>query len=101
MVFSAGAGAVGVAGAGVAGAGLEDAGADGAGAVAPAGSRMTEVLRSPPISASENDVIVNRTAIAPVILLSTVGVPMEPNTAWLPAPPNADPMELVGRRVGS
>ena len=27
-----------------------------------------------------------------VILPSTVGVPMEPKTAWLPAPPNAEPM---------
>ena len=31
-------------------------------------------------------------AMAPVILPSTVGVPIEPKTAWLPAPPKAEPM---------
>ena len=34
----------------------------------------------------------NNTDTAVVILLSTVGVPIEPNTAWEPAPPKAEPM---------
>src|SRR5581483_8962129 len=79
---------------GCAGAGA--AGAAGAGAVAAggaaAGSRTTELPPRPPSSASENDVIVKTMAMAPVILPSTVGVPIEPNTAWLPAPPKAEPM---------
>jgi hypothetical protein len=32
------------------------------------------------------------TATAVVTLPSRVGVPIEPNTAWLPPPPKADPM---------
>jgi len=36
--------------------------------------------------------MVKAMAIAVVILPRIVGVPMEPKTAWLPAPPNAEPM---------
>ena len=32
------------------------------------------------------------TATTPVILPSSVGVPIDPNTAWVPPPPNAEPM---------
>src|SRR5206468_7685858 len=82
----------GVGGAGAAGA----AGADPAGAGAAAGggaaSRTTELPRSPPRIASVNDVIVKTIAMPVVILPSKVGVPIDPNTAWLPAPPNAEPM---------
>jgi hypothetical protein len=42
--------------------------------------------------ASENEVSVKTMAIPVVIFPSRVGVPIEPNTAWLPAPPKADPM---------
>src|SRR5437870_989462 len=62
------------------------------GAGAGAGSRTTELARSPPRIASVNDVIVKTTAMPVVILPSSVGVPIDPNTAWLPAPPNAEPM---------
>jgi len=72
------------------GAGTEDE-AGGAGALPATGSRMTEP-RSPPSKARLNDVIANTIAIPVVIFPSTVGVPMEPKTAWLPAPPNAEPM---------
>ena len=34
----------------------------------------------------------NTIATTVVILPRIVGVPMEPNTAWLPPPPNAEPM---------
>src|SRR5256884_9935132 len=71
-----------------------DGAAAGPGAAAGGGavSRTTELLRPPPRSARLNDVRVKTTGIAPVILVSTVGVPIEPKTAWLPAPPNADPI---------
>src|SRR5437879_9805334 len=87
----------GVGDAGAAGAvGADSAGADlagaGAAAGAGAGSRTTELARSPPRIASVNDVIVKTTAMPVVILPSSVGVPIDPNTAWLPAPPNAEPM---------
>src|SRR5205823_2401403 len=78
-VVGAGTGADGVAG--------SEAGADTGGA-----SRTTDDVRSPPRIASENEVSVKMIAMTPVILPSTVGVPMEPNTAWLPAPPKAEPM---------
>src|SRR5262249_14548154 len=74
------------------------AGADGAaglaGALAGGGaaSRTTELPRSPPIIASVNDVSVNTMAIPGGILPSKVGVPLEPNNAWLPAPPKAEPI---------
>src|SRR4029453_13323748 len=77
-------GAAGSAGAGVAGA---------AGALAGAGaSRTTELPCSPPRMASENEGSAKTIAIPVVILPSSVGVPIEPNTAWLPAPPKAEPM---------
>src|SRR4030095_5433662 len=78
------------AGAGVAGgAGAGVAGAAGAGALAGGGaaSRTTELARSPPRMASVNDVIVKTIAMPVVILPRSVGVPIDPNTAWLPAPP--------------
>src|SRR5438094_4460681 len=88
-----GAGVAGVAGGGAVGAGVPGAaGAGVAGAVVGAGSRTTEPVRSPPSRARLNDVMVKRIAITAVILPTTVGVPIEPNTAWLPAPPNAEPM---------
>ena len=79
---------------GAAGAtGVGAAWAAGAGALAGgAASRMTELARSPPRMASVNDVRANTMAMPVVIFPSIVGVPMEPNTAWLPAPPNAEPM---------
>jgi len=43
-------------------------------------------------TASENDVTMKATATTVVILPRTVGVLMEPNTAWLPLPPKAEPM---------
>ena len=43
-------------------------------------------------TASEKDVTRKATATTDVILPRTVGVPMEPNTAWLPLPPKAEPM---------
>src|SRR5580765_8457319 len=65
-----------------------------AGALAGGGtaSRTTELPRSPPSIASVNDVSVKTMAMPVVILPSKVGVPIEPKTAWLPAPPNAEPM---------
>src|SRR2546427_2324828 len=84
---------LGVGGAGSAGAaGVGDAGAAGALAGGGAASRTTELPRSPPRIASVNDVIVKTIAMPVVILPSKVGVPIDPNTAWLPAPPNAEPM---------
>src|SRR2546423_1235385 len=84
---------------GAVGAGAEGAaGSEGADAGGPAGadtggaSRTTDEDRSPPRMASENEVSVKMMAMAPVILPSTVGVPIEPKTAWLPAPPKAEPM---------
>ena len=53
---------------------------------------MIVVPRLPPWEASQNDVIMKTIATPAVTLPSKVGVPMEPNTAWLPEPPNADPM---------
>src|SRR5262249_57370502 len=87
-----GAGVAGVAGAGVPGA-AGAPGAAGVGALAGGGaaSRTTELARSPPRMASVNDVIVKTIAMPVVILPRSVGVPIDPNTAWLPAPPNADP----------
>src|SRR5712664_983893 len=82
--------------------GAGDTGPAGAAGVVPAGagaldgggaaSRTTELARSPPRMASVNDVTANTMAMPVVIFPSSVGVPMEPNTAWLPAPPNAEPM---------
>src|ERR1700730_24893 len=43
-------------------------------------------------TARENEVTMKMTATTVVILPSTVGVPMEPKTAWLPLPPNAEPL---------
>src|ERR1700730_5298661 len=43
-------------------------------------------------TARENEVTMKMTATTVVILPSTVGVPMEPKTAWLPLPPKAEPM---------
>jgi len=42
----------------------------------------------------EPDEVIMKTAANPpqVALPSTVGVPIEPNTAWLPLPPKAEPM---------
>src|SRR5262249_36264197 len=79
-------GAVGVPGA------VGAVGAAGAGALTGGASRTTELARSPPSMASVNDVNVKTMAMPVVILPSKVGVPIEPNTAWLPAPPNAEPM---------
>src|SRR5581483_12130996 len=42
--------------------------------------------------ARAKEVIMKTIATAVVIFPRMVGVPMEPNTAWLPAPPNAEPM---------
>src|SRR4029453_11881826 len=75
---------VGAGGAGAAGAPGAGAGALAGGA---AGSRTTELARSPPRMASVNDVIVKTIAMPVVILPRRVGVPIDPNTAWLPAPP--------------
>src|SRR3989454_4392319 len=79
---------------GVVGAGADgDPGAGGvAGTDTGGASRTTDEDRSPPRIASENEVRVKMIAITPVILPSTVGVPIEPNTAWLPAPPKAEPI---------
>src|SRR5206468_5851525 len=91
----AGAGDAGVTGVGAAGPGaVGAAGAAGAGVLAGGGaaSRTTELARSPPRMASVNDVIVKTIAMPVVILPRSVGVPIDPNTAWLPAPPNAEPM---------
>ena len=63
------------------------AGAAGAGPVA-----GTTDLTCDDIFARLNEVIMNRIATAVVILPRIVGVPMEPKTAWLPPPPNAEPM---------
>ncbi len=41
---------------------------------------------------SPNEVIMKTAATTAVALPSTVGVPIEPNTAWLPLPPKAEPM---------
>src|SRR5512145_3522766 len=97
--FVAGAGAGGVDGAaagGVAGAGgaagAGDGDAAGAGAVAGAVAGMIDVDRLCASIDSENDVSMNSTATAVVSLPSTVGVLMDPKTAWLPVPPNAEPM---------
>src|SRR5262249_28358464 len=89
-----GAGVAGVAGGGGGRGGGGGGGAAGAGALAGGGaaSRTTELARSPPRMASVNDVIVKTIAMPVVILPRSVGVPIDPNTAWLPAPPNADPM---------
>src|SRR5437868_14473701 len=67
-VVGAGAGADGVAGSG--------AGADNGGA-----SRTTDDERPPPRNASENEGSVKMMAMTPGILPSTVGGPIEPNTA--------------------
>src|SRR5262245_25596089 len=79
--FVAGAGAAGVPGVG------DSAGAAGAGALAGTIDAGREES-----FASPNDVIMKRIAATVVILPRMVGVPMEPNTAWLPPPPNAEPM---------
>ena len=42
--------------------------------------------------ASQNEVSAKASATPVVSLPRSVGVPMDPNTAWLPAPPKADPM---------
>ena len=42
--------------------------------------------------ARANEVMAKRVATAPVIFPRMVGVPIEPNTAWVPAPPKAEPM---------
>ncbi len=60
----------------MAGAGL--AGAEGAEVV---GSRTIELERSPPSIARLNEVIVKTMATPVVTLPSSVGVPIEPNTA--------------------
>ena len=53
---------------------------------------MIVVARRCASIASENDVIMNTTATAVVSLPSTVGVPIDPKTAWLPEPPKAEPI---------
>ena len=82
-------------------AGAEGAGVEGA-RTSPArpgalGSRTTDDERSPPRMARLNDVTAKRSATLVVILPSSVGVPMEPNTAWLPAPPKAEPISAPCR----
>src|SRR5262249_47373034 len=77
--------------AGAPGAGASGAGAAGAGAVAGAVVGTTDIAREESF-ARLKDVIMNRIATAVVILPRIVGVPIEPKTAWLPPPPNAEPM---------
>jgi hypothetical protein len=100
----AGAGADGEEGAGVAGppgaAGGEVPGAAApgddpgvaAGAATGAVAGMIVVARRCARIARENDVNMNTTATAVVSLPSTVGVLIDPKTAWLPEPPKADPI---------
>src|SRR5215475_4571410 len=73
--------------------GAGDVGFEGAAGAALAGtSRITDTPGWEPRRARLKEVIRNRTATAVVILLSTVGVPMDPKTACEPAPPKAEPM---------
>ena len=69
--------------------GAAGAGVSAAGAGALAGT--TDCARDESF-ARLNEVIMNTIATTVVILPRIVGVPMEPNTAWLPPPPNAEPM---------
>src|SRR6185369_685629 len=62
-----------------------------AGAAAGAVAGMIVVARRCARIARENDVSMNTTATAVVSLPSTVGVLIDPKTAWLPEPPNAEP----------
>src|SRR5712664_745533 len=64
--------------------------AAGAGAVVPAGGAglTTEPRSEPPRIVSANEVSTNTKATMPVIFVSRVGVPIDPKTAWVPAPPN-------------
>ncbi len=67
------------------------AGVAGAGAVGPlAGMMLTDRLWA--IIDRANEVSMNMIATTEVALPSTVGVPIDPNTAWLPVPPKAEPM---------
>src|SRR6185436_7080034 len=77
-------------GAGVTGAGGA-AGVAGAGAAGPLDGMMLK-LRLWAIIDSANEVTMNAIATTEVALPRTVGVPMDPNTAWLPLPPKAEPM---------
>src|SRR5258708_26695342 len=77
-------------GAGVAGTGGA-AGVAGAGAAGPVAGMMLSV-RLGAIIARAKEVTMNMIATTEVALPRTVGVPMDPNTAWLPLPPKAEPM---------
>src|ERR1700675_807257 len=63
-----------------------------AGAADGAVAGMIVVARRCASIASENDVSMNTTATAVVSLPSTVGVLIDPKTAWLPEPPKAEPI---------
>ena len=53
---------------------------------------MIVVARRCASIASEKEVSMNRMATAVVALPSTVGVLIDPKTAWLPVPPKAEPI---------
>src|SRR4029077_17716627 len=77
-------------GAGVTGAGGA-AGIAGAGAAGPVAGMMLSV-RLLGIIDRANEGTLNMICTTQGALPRTVGVPMAPNTAWLPLPPKAEPM---------
>src|SRR5262249_51175691 len=81
-------------GEGAAGAAAGGAGAAGDEAAGAVGGMMVSARRGES-TASENDVTRKTTAAALGIFPSTGGVPMEPKTAWLPAPPKAQPLSAA------
>jgi len=53
---------------------------------------MIEAERRDAMIESPKEVMTKASAMPVVIFPKSVGVPMEPKTAWLPAPPNAEPI---------